>query len=395
MASSKRYLQNGLVSRAEMVSVPIEVSLRLVAVPLFDTDTPIAGLRDQIIDRVAEVIRGGRYILGPEVAAFERELADYLGAGHAIGVGNGTDALTLAARALGLGPGDEVIVPSFTFYATSEAIASIGATPVFCDVDIETRNVTPETVGAALTPKTKAIVAVDLFGLPAPIPEIRRAHGLPVIEDAAQALGASLDGRRAGVLGDIATLSFYPSKNLGAFGDGGAVVTDDPELAETVRALRFHGSRDKQSFELVGYNSRLDDVQAAVLRVLLPELDRWCDGRRAAARAYADGGLSAHVTLPGEQPGAEPAWHLYVVTHPEPAEMLSALNAAGVQARAYYRTPLHRQPAMLPFAQGQRVPLPVTDELARTNIALPISPVLTAAQVGEVVSALAGTALAA
>ncbi len=395
MVSHKSYLRNGLASSAEMVSVRIQVSLPLVGVPLFDTDTPLAGLRDQIIDRVAEVIRGGRYILGPELAAFERELADYLGARHAIGVGNGTDALTLAARALGVGPGDEVIVPSFTFYATSEAIASIGATPVFCDVDIETRNVTPETVGAALTPKTKAIVAVDLFGLPAPIPEIRRAHGLPVIEDAAQALGASLDGRRAGVLGDIATLSFYPSKNLGAFGDGGAVVTDNPELAETVRALRFHGSRDKQSFELVGYNSRLDDVQAAVLRVLLPELNRWCDGRRAAARAYADSGLSAHVTLPGEQPGAEPAWHLYVVTHPEPAEMLSALNAAGVQARAYYRTPLHRQPAMLPFAQGQRVPLPVTDELARTNIALPISPVLTAAQVGEVVSALASTALAA
>jgi len=366
-----------------------------VAVPLFDTDTPLAGLREQIIARVGDVIRGGRFILGPEVAAFEGELAGYVGAHHAIGVANGTDALTLAARALGIGPGDEVVLPAFTFYATAEAIASIGATPVFCDVDFDTRNVTAETVGAALTPKTKAIVAVDLFGLPAPIPGIREAHGLPVIEDAAQAIGASLDGRRAGVLGDIGTFSFYPSKNLPAFGDGGAVVTDDAELAESVKALRFHGSRDKQSFELVGYNSRLDEVQAAVLRVLLPELDGWCEGRRAAARAYADSELSAYVRLPGEQAGAEPAWHLYVVTHREPAELLSSLNSAGVQARPYYRTPLHRQPAMRRLVNDRTAELPVTDELARTNIALPISPVLTAVQVDEVVAALASTALAA
>ena len=370
------------------------VSCCRVAVPLFDTFTPLGGLRERIIERVAEVIRSGRFVLGPEVAAFEQELASYLGATHAIGVGNGTDALAIAARALGLGPGDEVIVPSFTFYATSEAIASIGATPVFCDVDLDTRNMTPETVAAALTPRTKAIVAVDLFGMPAPIPEIRQAHGLPVIEDAAQAIGASLDGRRAGTLGDIGTFSFYPSKNLGAFGDGGAIVTDDARLADTIRALRFHGSRDKQSFELVGYNSRLDAVQAAVLRILLPELDGWCDGRRAAARMYADSDLAAHVTLPGEQPGGVPAWHLYVVTHPEPEALLSSLNAAGVQARPYYRTPLHKQPAMRPFVEGRTVELPITDELARTNIALPISPVLTSEHVGEVVAALANTALA-
>jgi dTDP-3-amino-3,4,6-trideoxy-alpha-D-glucose transaminase len=365
-----------------------------MAVPLFDTDTPLAGLRELIIERVGEVIRRGRFILGPELAAFEQELAEYLGAGYAIGVGNGTDALTLAARALGVGPGDEVVVPSFTFYASAEAIASIGATPVFCDVDFDTRNVTVETVAAALTPRTKAIVAVDLFGLPAPIPEIRAAHGLPVIEDAAQAIGASLDGRRAGTLGEIATFSFYPSKNLPAFGDGGAVATDDPQLAERLRALRFHGSRDKESFELVGYNSRLDELQAAVLRVLLPELDGWCDARRAAARAYADSDLSAYVTLPGEPPGAEPAWHLYVVTHPEPAGLQSALNAAGVQARRYYRTPLHLQPAMLELTSGRTLELPVTDELARTNLALPISPVLSTEQVGEVVMALASTTLA-
>src|ERR1700691_3298086 len=206
-------------------------------VPLFDTETPLADLRPTILERVTEVIAGGRFIPGPEVKAFEQELAAYLGVGHAIGVGNGTDAITIAARALGVEPGDEVVVPSFTFYATAEAIAAMGATPVFCDIDRDTRNVTADTIRPALTPKTKAIVAVDLFGMPAEIEPIRDAFGLPVIEDAAQALGASLDGRRAGALGDIATFSFYPSKNLGAFGDGGAITTDDDDLAERVRAL--------------------------------------------------------------------------------------------------------------------------------------------------------------
>jgi dTDP-4-amino-4,6-dideoxygalactose transaminase len=281
-----------------------------------------------------------------------------------------------------------VVVPAFTFYASAEAIASLGARPVFCDVDPSTRNVTVETVRAALTPQTTAVVAVDLFGLPAPIAEIRDATGLPVIEDAAQAIGASADGLRAGHLGDVATFSFYPSKNLGAFGDGGAVVTDDDEVAERVRALRFHGSRDKQSFEYVGYNSRLDELQAAILRVLLPQIDTWSDGRRAAAATYQAAGLGEHVTLPHVPPGTLPAWHLYVVTHPDADRLLERLNAAGVGARGYYRTPLHRQPAMAPYADGAE--LPITEELARTNLALPISPVLSGAQVEAVVGAVAG-----
>jgi dTDP-4-amino-4,6-dideoxygalactose transaminase len=362
-----------------------------MAVPLFDTETPLAPLKTRILERIAEVVSGGSFILGPEVAAFESELAAYLATRHAIGVANGTDALTIAARALGIAPGDEVVVPSFTFYATAEAIASAGAIPVFCDVDHDTRNVTVETVQAALTPKTKAIVAVDLFGSPAPIPEIRRQLGLPVVEDAAQALGASLGDRRAGTLGDIATFSFYPSKNLGAFGDGGAIVTDDDELAERVRALRFHGSRDKRTFEYVGYNSRLDEIQAAVLRVLLPELDRWCDARRGVASAYEAAGLAGHVRLPAVPPEATPAWHLYVVTHPRADELQQALGAAGVQARGYYRTPLHRQPAMAPFMNRRGAPsrLPATDELAATNLALPIGPALTAEQAAEVAAAIA------
>jgi len=361
-----------------------------MSVPLFDTEAPLAPLRSEIVARVTEVIQGGRFILGPEVQAFERELAAYVGTGHAIGVANGTDALTIAARALGVQPGDEVVVPSFTFYATAEAIAAMGAIPVFCDIDRDTRNVTVDTVRAALTTRTRAIVAVDLFGVPAEIEPIREEFGLPVIEDAAQALGAGLDGRRAGALGDIATFSFYPSKNLGAFGDGGAVTTDDAELAERVRALRFHGSRDKQTFEYVGYNSRLDEIQAAILRVLLPHIDQWCDGRRAGVQAYLDAGLADQVSVSGAPLGAVPAWHLYVVTHPDADAKLRALNDAGVQARAYYRVPLHLQPAMAPYTRNGRVPeLPVTEEIARTNLALPISPVFTRAMAEEVVAALA------
>jgi dTDP-4-amino-4,6-dideoxygalactose transaminase len=363
-----------------------------MAVPLFDTDTPLAPLRPQIIAKVTEVIERGRFILGPEVSAFESELAAYVGAKHAVGVANGTDALAIALRALGVKPGDDVVVPALTFYASAEAIAAIGATPVFCEVDRDTRNVTAETVSAALTVKTTAILAVDLFGLPAPTPEIAAATGLPVLEDAAQAIGASLGGTKAGMLGDIGTFSFYPSKNLGAFGDGGAIVTDDDDLAETVRALRFHGSRDKQSFELVGYNSRLDEIQAAILRILLPHLDAWADGRRAGAAAYEAAGMAELVNLPVTPVRSSPAWHLYVVDHPRADDLRRALNGAGIEARAYYRTPLHRQPAMARYVPTG-LELPVTDALAADILALPISPVLSRAQADEVVAALAAAAV--
>jgi dTDP-4-amino-4,6-dideoxygalactose transaminase len=359
-----------------------------MAVPLFDTDTPLAPLRPAILERIAEVVASGQFVLGPQVQAFETELAAYLGVGHVIGVGNGTDAITIALRALGVAPGDDVVVPSFTFYASAEAIVTAGARPVFCDVDVGTRNVTVDTVRAAMTPRTTAILAVDLFGLPAPVAALREL-GVPVLEDAAQAAGARHQGRMAGALGDAATFSFYPSKNLGALGDGGAIATDDDEVAALARALGFHGSRDKQTFEYVGYNSRLDEVQAAILRILLPELDRWCDGRRAGGRAYLDAGLGEHVAIPAVPDGSDPAWHLYVVTHSRADELLAALAAAGVQARGYYRRPLHRQPAMAPYV-GELAPLPVTDELGATNIALPISPVFRAEQAQEVVAAIAG-----
>jgi dTDP-4-amino-4,6-dideoxygalactose transaminase len=357
-----------------------------MAIPLFDTDSMLLPLRAQISARVAEVIEAGRFILGPEVDSFERELAGYLGVRSVVGVANGTDAITIGLRALGIRPGDEVVVPSFTFYASAEAVAAAGARPVFCDVDPDTRNVTADTVKAALTPRCRAVVAVDLFGNPAPVPEIKQL-GLPVLEDAAQAAGAALPDGRAGSLGDVATLSFYPSKNLPCLGDGGAIMTSDEGIAERARMLRFHGSRDKQSFADVGYNSRLDELQAAILRLLLPHLDGWSAGRREAALAYARVGLGDHVGLPAVLDGAEPAWHMYVVTHPEADALAAALAEGGVEARGYYRVPVHRQPAMAPYVSDPGG-LPATDVLARTSLALPMSPSLRSPQADQVVRAV-------
>jgi dTDP-4-amino-4,6-dideoxygalactose transaminase len=355
-----------------------------MTVPLFDTATPVAPLREALREAVLGVLDSGAYILGPEVSGFERELAAYVGAGEAVGVGNGTDALTIALRAMGVGPGDEVIVPSFTFYASAEAVPPTGARPVFCDIDPETFCVTPETVQAVLTPRTKAVIAVHLFGNLAPVAEIE-ALGVPVLEDAAQSLGTRGSDGRAGSLGTVATFSFFPSKNLGAFGDGGAITTSDPEIADRARQLRFHGSRDKQTFTDVGYNSRLDAIQAAILRVQLPHLDAWSDGRRAAASAYARAGLGELVALPRATAGADPAWHLYVIRTEVPDALAAALKTEGIGARSYYRVPTHEQPAMREYAPT--VALPGTAEASGTNLAIPISPVLTEDQVDEVVAA--------
>jgi dTDP-4-amino-4,6-dideoxygalactose transaminase len=355
-----------------------------MAVPLFDTSGPLAAVREQVRAAVAEVLDSERYILGPQVSAFEREFAAYCGGGHAVGVANGTDAITIALRAMGVGPGDEVVVPSFTFYASAEAIPPTGAEPVFCDVDPDTYCVTPETVAAALTPRTKAVVAVHLFGNVAPVREIE-ALGVPVLEDAAQAAGSRGREGRPGALGTAATFSFFPSKNLPCFGDGGMITTGDAELAERARVLRFHGSHDKVTYEQIGYNSRLDELQAAILRVLLPQLDGWSDGRRQAARHYEEAGLGELVRLPVPAPGSEPAWHLYVVAHREVARLEAALAAAGVEHKPYYRTPVHRQEAMRRW--GADVELDGTERAAREHLAIPISPLLSRAQVDEVVAA--------
>jgi dTDP-3-amino-3,4,6-trideoxy-alpha-D-glucose transaminase len=356
-----------------------------MAVPLFDTTTPVAPLRAEIDAAVARVLDAGAYILGPEVEAFEREFAARLGARHAVGVANGTEALTIALRALGVGPGDDVVVPSFTFYASAEAIPPTGARPVFCDVDPETMCVTAETVKAALTPRTKAVIAVHLFGNVAPVGEIE-ALGVPVVEDAAQAAGSTSPDGRPGALGTLATFSFFPSKNLGAFGDGGAITTRDDALDERVRTLRFHGSKDKVTYTEVGYNSRLDEIQAAILRVQLPQLERWAEGRRAAGRHYEEAGLGDLVALPAPTTGAAPAWHLYVIRHDAADALSHSLSAAGIGNRAYYRVPVHLQPAMREHGAG--LDLPGTAEAARTHLAIPMSPVLDAATAAEVTAAV-------
>jgi dTDP-4-amino-4,6-dideoxygalactose transaminase len=340
-------------------------------VPLFASS--LDEYQPRIAEKLAEVARSGRYILGPEVEAFEEAFARYLGVRHCVGVANGTDALTIALRAVGVRPGDDVVLPSFTFYATAEAVVTVGARPVFCDIDPATFCITGATVEAALTSRTTAIVPVHLFGNVAPMDELQ-ALGVPLVEDAAQAAGATYRGRRAGALGTAATFSFFPSKNLPCLGDGGALVTDDDDVAALARRLRFHGSEDKRTFTEVGYNSRLDEMQAAVLGLLLPELDGWNERRRAVAEAYERLGLGEHAQLPVPVDGAEHAYHLYVVRSDRELPI----------GRGYYRTPVHRQPAI-----AAAVELPGTEEAARTNFALPMGTDLTEDQLAAVVARVA------
>jgi dTDP-4-amino-4,6-dideoxygalactose transaminase len=310
---------------------------------------------------------------------------------HGIGVGNGTDALLIALRALGVEPGDEVICPSFTFYATAEAIAAVGAIPVFADIEDETYNLDPAAVEAAITPRTRAVVAVHLFGHPAamgPLTAICKRHGLALLEDAAQAYGAWLDGVRCGAIGDAATFSFFPTKNLPCFGDGGLITTPSAEVDRMCRVLRFHGSEDKKTFTQVGYNSRLDELQAAVLLELQPFVDGWNDGRIAVAARYAELGLGDHVVVPAVAPGARHIYHLYVVRSQERDHLAAGLSDAGVSTGTYYTTPLHMQPvfAHLGWAEGS---LPVTERCSRECLALPMSPTLGEAAQREVVEAVA------
>ena len=357
-----------------------------MGVPLFDPSTPLVPLQDELRGAIDGVLAAGQWILGPQVSGFEADFAAYVGTTDAIGVANGTEAITIALRALGVGPGDEVVVPSFSFYASAEAIPPTGAVPVFCDVDPTTMCVTVESVRAAMTARTKAVIAVHLFGNVAPVKQIEEELGVPVVEDAAQAAGSVGPDGRPGNLGSIATFSFYPSKNLGAFGDGGAITTSDAFLADRVRTLRFHGSQDKVTYTEVGYNSRLDELQAAVLRVQLPSLDGWAAHRHAVAGWYAEAGLGELAGLPVATHGATPAWHLYVVKVEDPDVLAAALTERDVGARGYYRVPIHRQPVFA--SEHGALELPGTEEAARTHLALPMSAVLTREQVGEVVEAV-------
>jgi dTDP-4-amino-4,6-dideoxygalactose transaminase len=338
--------------------------LAVPQIPLVDVKAQYAPLLHELKERIAEVLDSGRFILGPHVRAFEEEAAAYLGAKHAVGVGNGTDAIVIALDALDIGPGDEVVCPSFTFYATAEAIVRRSATPVFAEVDARTLNLDPDDVRRRLTPRTKAIIAVHLFGRPVALDELA-ALGLPILEDAAQAFGAPGVGRT----GVVSTYSFFPTKNLFALGDGGLVTSDDEEVAERVRLLRFHGSRAKKDFELIGYNSRLDELQAAALRLFLPRLEGWNRSRREAAARYAELGLGEVCELPVDEPGH--VYHVYVVRSPERDRIAEHLAAAGIASKAYYDTPLHLQPA-LRFLGGEDGDFPVTEHASRENLALPL-----------------------
>ncbi len=333
-------------------------------IPLVDVKAQYAPFIPELQERFAEVLESGRFIFGPEVEAFEREAAAYLGVPHAIGVANGTDALVLALEAMGVARGDEVICPAFTFYATAEAIARVGATPVFADIDPVTLNLDVVSVASVLSERTKAIVPVHLFGRPAPLAQLATL-GVPLLEDAAQAFGAP----GIATTGVCSTFSFFPTKNLFALGDGGLVACTDMAVADTVRKLRFHGSRDKRTFELIGANSRLDAIQAAALRVFLPHLAGWNRSRREAAARYAELGLGDSVELPLDEPGH--VYHMYVVRTTERERIAAALEEAGIASASYYVTPLHLQPAMayLGYAPGS---LPETERAAAENLALPM-----------------------
>jgi dTDP-4-amino-4,6-dideoxygalactose transaminase len=359
-----------------------------LSIPHVDVRAQYAPLLDELKERLAVVLDSGRFVLGPEVRAFEEEAASYLGVREAIGVANGTDALVVVLDALGVGPGDEVVCPSFTFYATAEAVSRLGATPVFCEIHPATLNLDPAAVAERVSPRTKVILAVHLFGRPAPLDEL--PAGVPVVEDAAQAFGALVGDRPAGAVGVAGTFSFFPTKNLFGLGDGGLVATDDAVLAERVRLLRFHGSRDKERFEAVGYNSRLDELQAAALRLFLGHLEEWNRARREAAARYGDLGLGDLVELPEDEPGH--VYHMYVVRSPERDRIVDALRAAEIGCAAYYKTPLHLQPvyAGLGYRPGS---LPETERAARETVALPLWPGIHPKQQQAVVAAVR-TALA-
>jgi dTDP-4-amino-4,6-dideoxygalactose transaminase len=334
-------------------------------IPLVDVAAQYGPLTDELRSRFEAVLESSEFIRGPNVRAFEEEAAAYLGVKAAVGVANGTDALVLVLDAMDIGPGDEVICPAFTFYATAEAIARRGATPVFADVDPVTLNLDPEDVAQRLTPRTRAIMPVHLFGRPAPVDELS-ALGPPLVEDAAQAFGSPGIARSP-----VSTFSFYPTKNLFCLGDGGLVAANDEELAERVRMLAFHGSRDKTRFDFVGYNSRLDELQAAFLRVFLEHLDEWTRGRREAAARYAELGLGELVELPEDEPGH--VYHLFVCRSPERDRIRDALAAAEIASATYYVTPLHLQPA-LRFLGWDVGSLPETERAAQENFSIPLWP---------------------
>jgi len=358
-------------------------------VPFLDFKGHVAAIRPEIDAAVARVLDSGFFILGPEVEAFERELAHALEAPHAVAVANGTEALELGLRAHGIGPGDEVVTSPLSAAFTALAILAVGARPVFADLDPRTLNVLPDAVRRAVGPRTRALMPVHLYGHPAdmdPILDLARERSLVVLEDACQAVGAAYKGRPVGTLGGLGALSFYPTKNLGALGDGGALVAADAELAARLRQLRNGGQRDRYRHETFGLNSRLDEMQAAILRVGLRHLQGWTKRRRTIAAAYWAGLAGTALVLPVVEPWAEAVAHLYVVRHPRRDALAEALKARGVGTLIHYPIPLHLQPALA--ALGGRVgDFPVAEQAAREVLSLPLYPGLRDDQVGTVIAA--------
>jgi dTDP-4-amino-4,6-dideoxygalactose transaminase len=366
------------------------VKAQAAAVPFVDFGAHLAPIRAEIDASLARVLDSGWFILGPEVEAFERELAAAVGAPQAIAVGNGTDAIELALSSLDVGPGDEVVTSPLTAAFTALAVVSVGARPVFADVDPETLNVSPEAVARAITPRTKALMPVHLYGHPAdldPILALGRERGIPVLEDACQAVGALYKGRAVGTLDGLGALSFYPTKNLGALGDGGAVLVSDRERAERLRKLRNGGQSDRYRHVLMGRNSRLDEMQAAVLRVGLKHLHDWTERRRALAEIYRRELEGAPVRLLREQPYARSVYHLFVLRHPRRDALTAALKEQGVGTLVHYPIPLHLQPAFAALG-GRPGDLPVAEQAAAEVFSLPFYPELSDAQARSVAAAV-------
>ena len=347
------------------------------AIAMVDPALEYRALKDEIDAAVGRVLASGRYVLGPEGEALERELAAYTGAPHAVGVNSGTDALHLALVAAGIGAGDEVVVPSFTFFATAEAVSYTGATPVFADIDAGTFNLDPGSFRNKINSKTRAVIAVHLFGQCAALDEISdicTTHELLLVEDCAQALGADYDGVRAGSWGDFGCFSFYPTKNLGAAGDAGLVTTKHKKHDETLRVLRHHGSRQTYLHERVGWNSRLDELQAAVLRVKLRRLEEFNDARRRVAQRYRSKLQSAPLALPSENGRGRHAYHQFTLRSERRDAIREALAREGIASSIFYPLPLHRQPAYEPSNRG--LTLPAAEAAAKSVLSLPIHPLL-------------------
>ena len=356
-------------------------------IPLVDLKAQYQSIRAEVDAAMQQVLASTAFILGPEVRQFEEAFAGFCGAAFCVGVSSGTAALELALRSLGVGPGDEVITVAHTFIATAEAISAVGAQPVFVDIDPLTYTMHPGALESAITQATRALIPVHVYGQPADmtaIGEIAAAYRLAVIEDAAQAHGATWAGRSAGALADMACFSFYPGKNLGAYGDAGAVTTDDAALAEQVRLLRNHGRRSKYLHDQVGFGERLDTLQAAVLAAKLPHLSDWTERRRRLARRYDELLTDCDLVLPHVAAEANPAWHLYVVRTPQRDRLLDHLRQHGVEAGIHYPTPLHLQPAysQLGYRRGD---LPVTEAVADTCLSLPLYPEMSDSQQDRVV----------